>query len=125
MAKVFFNPNPKIISEKKPKSYSLKRSKIKKKAPKKSDHREVYMNHFGYTLNWEVVCEIPKCGLPYSDIHHIDCRGMGGTSRKYGINDLMALCRKHHDEYGDKKQWKIFLNTVHQKFLKLFKKSTP
>ena len=43
---------------------------------------------------------------------------MGGGRGKDEIGNLMALCREHHMEYGDKKQYKDFLMEVHEKVLK-------
>jgi predicted restriction endonuclease len=47
------------------------------------------------------------------DIHHIEARGMGGSKHADRIENLMALCRKHHEMYGDRKQWKDWLQKVH------------
>jgi 5-methylcytosine-specific restriction endonuclease McrA len=54
------------------------------------------------------------CGSQAVDINHIDCRGMGGSKTKDVIENLQALCRKCHIEYGDKKQHKDFLIITHQ-----------
>lgn len=43
-----------------------------------------------------MACE--KCGRRAVDIHHIDARGMGGSSEKDYIENLMALCRSCHDD---------------------------
>ena len=69
------------------------------------------MKHFGYGVEDFIPCEV--CGTRAVDIHHIDCRGMGGSKRKDTIDNLMALCRPCHLEYGDKKQHIDFLNEVH------------
>lgn len=74
-------------------------------------HTKVYMKHFGYGVEDFIPCEV--CGTRAVDIHHIDCRGMGGSKRKDTIDNLMALCRPCHLEYGDKKQHIDFLNEVH------------
>lgn len=74
-------------------------------------HTKVYMKHFGYGVEDFIPCEV--CGARAVDIHHIDCRGMGGSKRKDTIDNLMALCRPCHLEYGDKKQHIDFLNEVH------------
>lgn len=49
------------------------------------------MNYFDLKTENEVVCE--ACLSPANDIHHIHGRGKG----KDVINNLMALCRKHHN----------------------------
>jgi predicted restriction endonuclease len=53
------------------------------------------------------------CGAQAVDIHHIEARGMGGSKHADRIENLMALCRKHHEMYGDRKQWKDWLQKVH------------
>lgn len=35
---------------------------------------------------------------PAVDVHHIDPRGMGGSQSKDYTENLMGLCRKHHDQ---------------------------
>jgi hypothetical protein len=42
---------------------------------------------------------------------------MGGTKKGDTIDNLMALCREHHLEYGDKKQYMDFLKTKHKEKL--------
>jgi len=51
-------------------------------------------------------------------LHHIEARGMGGTKTKDTIENLMALCRGHHVQFGDKKQHKEMLIEVHNNFIK-------
>jgi len=73
------------------------------------------MDHFGYIRGEFIPCEM--CGSSAVDIHHIECRGMGGTN-KDSIENLMALCRGCHLHYGDKKQYKELLNERHQEKIK-------
>jgi len=37
---------------------------------------------------------------------------MGGRKSMDFLENLIALCRECHVEYGDKKQWKEFLNNI-------------
>lgn len=76
-------------------------------------HTKIYLDFFGYDISDFIPCEI--CDGQCNDIHHINARGMGGDpqGKKDVIENLMALCRDHHDEYGDKVQYKDFLNSVH------------
>ena len=74
------------------------------------------MSAFGYDITDYIPCEV--CNNTAVDIHHIDCRGMGGSSTKDDINNLMALCRKCHVLYGDIKKYTEFLKSVHNKHLK-------
>jgi 5-methylcytosine-specific restriction endonuclease McrA len=75
-------------------------------------HTRIYLHHFGYAPSDFVYCEI--CLREAVDIHHIDARGMGGSEDKDTPDNLMALCRKCHEDYGDKKQHKDFLKQVHK-----------
>ena len=74
-------------------------------------HTKIYMKHFGYDQSDFIPCEI--CGGQAVDIHHIECRGLGGTKQEDKIENLMALCRQDHLKYGDKKQWKDWLQSIH------------
>lgn len=56
-----------------------------------------------------------------NDIHHIDCRGMGGSDDKDYIENLMALDREEHDEFGDKKQYIVFLYIKHLAFIRKYR----
>lgn len=54
-------------------------------------HTKIYMQHFNYGIDDFIPCE--ACGAKAVDVHHINGRGKG----KDNINNLMALCRKHHN----------------------------
>jgi len=55
------------------------------------------MNYFKYAEEDFIPCE--ACGKDAADIHHINGRGEG----KDVIENLMALCRKHHEQaHSDK-----------------------
>tara|TARA_R110002050_G_scaffold214559_2_gene350735 strand:+ start:2250 stop:2483 length:234 start_codon:yes stop_codon:yes gene_type:complete len=56
-------------------------------------------------------CEV--CNKTAVDIHHIDARGLGGSKEKDTPENLMALCRECHSYFGDKKQFKEMLKTMH------------
>lgn len=75
-----------------------------------------YFDYFGYDISDTILCEC--CGDVAVDIHHIERKGSGGSKLKDFIENLMALCRKCHDKYGDKKQWKEFLKEKHSIILK-------
>ena len=76
------------------------------------NHTKIYLNFFGYDTNSFIPCEM--CGLKAQDIHHIEARGMGGSKHADTIENLMALCRKCHIDFGDKKQHKEMLKVVHK-----------
>jgi len=77
-------------------------------------HTKIYFDYFGYSGQEFIACEV--CGRKAVDIHHIDCKGMGGTS-KDKIENLMAVCRECHIKYGDKKDYIEFLKQVHKEFI--------
>ena len=61
-------------------------------------HVKVYMEHYGYVCQEEIMCEV--CGRPAVDIHHKIERSV---CDKYGIErdcieNLIALCRDDHDD---------------------------
>jgi len=74
------------------------------------------MSYFGYGVDDFIPCEV--CGGRAVDIHHIDCRGMGGSKNKDNIENVMSLCRECHMEYGDKKQYMDMLVEAHDIRLK-------
>ena len=39
------------------------------------------------------------CGRPSVDVNHIDARGMGGSKTKDYLENLVGMCRKHHDDF--------------------------
>jgi len=75
------------------------------------NHTKVYMDYFGYGEDDFIPCEV--CGNRAVDIHHINCRGMGGSNNKDVIENLMGLCREHHLEYGDIECLKETLQELH------------
>jgi hypothetical protein len=81
-------------------------------------HTAIYLKAFGYDECDFIPCEIPTCGKGAVDIHHIECRGLGGKIGKDTPENLQALCREHHIEYGDKKQYKDYLKQIHANKLK-------
>ena len=74
-------------------------------------HTKVYLQAMGYdTTDW-IPCEV--CASQAVDIHHIEARGMGGSKHADVIENLMGLCRKCHVEYGDRKDIKDWLQSIH------------
>lgn len=71
------------------------------------NYKTQYLDYYGYNLNDYISCEV--CKNPAVDIHHIFARQMGGSlSWDFPLN-LIALCRKCHNKYGDKKHYYTFL----------------
>jgi len=54
---------------------------------------KVWLREMGLTGHEYIPCEIPMCGRPVVDIHHI--RGRIGLLRT-DIKNLVGLCREHH-----------------------------
>jgi len=71
-------------------------------------HTKIYMEAIGYTDTDFIPSEIS--GQRAVDIHHIVSRGKGGEDI---IENLMALTREEHIEFGDKKEWMYFLLIRH------------
>lgn len=80
-------------------------------------HNKLYIDHFypSYGEGEFLVCEL--LGVRAVDIHHIDCRGMGGSNEKDYIENLMALNRLCHNIYGDIKHYMDFLTQAHLSFI--------
>ena len=86
-------------------------------------HTKIYFEFFGIDMGtYFVPCEI--CGKKATEIHHIQCRGMGGSKSKDNIENLMALDRECHEKYGDKKQYLKYLQNIHKKQMKNEKSKT-
>ena len=79
-------------------------------------HTKIYLQAFGFDISDFIPCEC--CNAKGIDIHHIESRGMGGTKKADTIDNLMALCRECHSNFGDKKQYKEYLKNIHQHYLK-------
>jgi 5-methylcytosine-specific restriction endonuclease McrA len=75
-------------------------------------HVKVYMEHFDYIEQDLIPCEV--CMGRAVDIHHIVYRSQGGTDE---VRNLMALCRKHHDQAHDEKLKEAELKLIHGYFM--------
>lgn len=82
-------------------------------------HTKIYLKYFNYGTEDFIPCE--ACCKKAVDIHHINGRGKD----KDVINNLMALCRRHHimahDEISKKEMQLIhnyFLSGSRKVFLK-------
>ena len=75
-------------------------------------HTKIYLQKMGYDESDFIPCEI--CSHKAVDIHHIEARGMGGTSKKDDIEYLMALCRSCHVKFGDITELKDYLKKIHK-----------
>lgn len=71
-------------------------------------HTKIYLTAYNIPEDESVYipCEVGKIDLnrclnKATDIHHIIARGMGGSNDKDRIENIMALCRNCHYDYGD------------------------
>jgi len=78
-------------------------------------HVKIYLDHFGYGEQDFVPCEI--CGRRATDIHHIRPKGMGGSKEADNIGNLMALCRKHHNDFHEGRVHRDVYIARHEMFL--------
>lgn len=78
-------------------------------------YTKTYLDYFGYDTSSWIGCEV--CEAQAVDIHHIKAKGMGGSKKLDVIENLMALCRKCHQDYGDKKQFIECLQKIHNLIL--------
>jgi hypothetical protein len=74
------------------------------------------MKHFNLHEGDYVYSEIS--GLPCTDIHHIDNKGMGGSNNKDYIENLIALTREEHELCHKHKSINDYAKIVHEYFLK-------
>lgn len=75
---------------------------------------KIYMEYFGYGEQDMIPCE--WCGRRAVDVHHIQKRSQGG---KNDIENLVGLCREHHDMAED---FPVFNEKVKEKHLKFMKR---
>jgi hypothetical protein len=80
-------------------------------------HKKIYLEAFGYDINDHsqfVPSEISE--QKSVDIHHIIGRGKGGEDR---VENLMALTRQEHHDYGDKKEYIVYLFKIHKRRMEI------
>jgi hypothetical protein len=64
-------------------------------------HVKNYFKAYDYDTSSVIVCEYPGCMARSVDIHHIEPRSKFGSKMKAAQDspeNLVALCRKHHEE---------------------------
>jgi len=100
-------------------SKTIKRYPIKVKPKARVNgkllHTAIYYAAFGYG-DADFVCS-ELSGFQSQDLHHIICRGAGSSKGKDRVENLMALTRSEHEDFGDKKQYMSFLFRKHMEFL--------
>ena len=79
------------------------------------NHTKVYFEYFGYGMYDFIPCELT--GQRAVDINHIDCKGMGGSKTKDNIENLIAMTRQLHIDFGDISELKEPLRLIHKHFM--------
>jgi len=80
---------------------------------------KIYFDYFGYDTSDFIPCEV--CGTKAVDIHHLDNKKMGGSKIKDYIENLIALCRKHHEDCHNSKEFNNECKELHKNNLKKIK----
>ena len=75
-------------------------------------HTKIYLTALNYVLDDFIPSELSQARA--NDTHHIISRSKGGEDR---IENLMALTRAEHLEYGDKVGYMVMLLTKHRNYL--------
>ena len=101
------------------------------------NHKKIYIEYFGYADGELIVCEVCRhmCNNPLAydndrppilkeatDIHHLSARKMGGAGgntirgtknfKDYPEN-LIAICREHHEEAEINKAFNKLCKIIH------------
>ena len=83
-------------------------------------HTKIWMNYFDKTTDEFIECE--NCRGRASEIHHIDSKGMGGTSlNKDYIENLIAVCRICHEKAHASIEFNQELKQTHLKYMERMK----
>ena len=72
-----------------------------------SPHKKTYFEFFGLSEGDFIPCAICQEGAV--DVHAIQRSGMGGDDSMNRIDNLIPLCRKHHETLGDRTAYKAML----------------
>lgn len=78
-------------------------------------HTKNYLSFFGFQIAEDCFCEIPTCGKPAVDIHHIKPRSKFGSKNKNQqdhITNLIGLCRVHHEDAHNNTLTKEYLFSI-------------
>ena len=82
-------------------------------------YTKVYLDYFKYCTEDFIGCEV--CGQRANDIHHILNRSRRPDLLN-NIDNIMALCRTCHEQYGDKNKFIDFLKEKHENIKNKFKR---
>jgi len=82
-------------------------------------HTKVYLTTFGLSEGDRIPCEV--CAKDAVDIHHLTNRGMGGSKLLDTPENLVALCRVHHEECHKNKFFNEQVRKLHLTILSIKK----
>lgn len=74
-------------------------------------HKKVYFEFFGIGFDERVMSELS--GAPAVDVHAIQPTGRGGKIKEELIENLIAITRDEHNDFGGKKDFKEWLYYRH------------
>jgi len=75
-----------------------------------SPHKKTYLEFHGKHEGDFIPCAI--CQQAAVDVHAIQREGMGGDEGMNRIDNLIALCRKHHETLGDRVAYKAMMYKI-------------
>lgn len=75
-----------------------------------SKHKETYFKFYGLSEGDYIQCGV--CQQPAVDVHAIQRAGMGGDENMNRVENLIPLCRQHHEKLGDRKEYKAMLYKI-------------
>jgi len=86
-------------------------------------HTKIYLDYFDYGYHQDVwipceVCDSVGTECRAVDIHHLSARGMGGSKTKDVIENLIGLCRPHHERCEANPEFNDQAIITHLKFMK-------
>lgn len=59
-------------------------------------HTKIYFDYYDLAPGEFIPCYV--CGIKAQDLHHIEQKGIGGSKTKDTIENIIPLCRKHHND---------------------------
>ena len=81
------------------------------------NHTKIYCDAFGYDTEDQTVFIPSEISEDKAvDTHHIVNRSKGGLDI---IENLMALTRKEHQDFGDKTEYMVYLLKIHRRRLQI------
>ena len=80
-------------------------------------YKKLYLDFFGYDCGDYIPSEVS--GLPGTDYHHLQHKGMGGSKSKDFIENISCLTRKEHDRCHNDKDYNHEVQIRHLEYIRL------